>query len=61
MRTSADLAIDIERSRDLEFVVYVDETLKQLIDREDTDKNVQITVEDKGPKVSRSMSVFSLR
>ncbi|PSK58606.1 Neutral trehalase [Elsinoe australis] len=41
---------DIERSRDLEFVVYVDETLKQLIDREDTDKNVQITVEDKGPK-----------
>ncbi|PNS19156.1 Neutral trehalase [Sphaceloma murrayae] len=41
---------DIERGRDVEFEVRVEETLKQLIDREDTDKNVQITIEDKGPK-----------
>jgi alpha,alpha-trehalase len=29
----------------------VEETLKRLLDREDTDKNMQITIEDMGPKV----------
>ncbi|KAF2223977.1 trehalase-domain-containing protein [Elsinoe ampelina] len=41
---------DLERSRELEFEVHVEETLKQILDREDTDKNIQITIEDKGPK-----------
>lgn len=43
---------DIDRSRNLEFEVYVDETYAALCQREDTDHNVQITIEDRGPKVS---------
>lgn len=33
------------------FVVAVDSTMKVLLDREDTDRNMQITIEDCGPKV----------
>jgi alpha,alpha-trehalase len=29
----------------------VDDTIEALLDREDTDKNMQITIEDAGPKV----------
>lgn len=33
------------------FLIDVDETLQTLLEREDTDKNMQITIEDAGPKV----------
>lgn len=33
------------------FKINVDETLAQLLAREDSDQNYQITIEDKGPKV----------
>ena len=33
------------------FLVPVDATLKELLRREDTDGNMQITIEDEGPKV----------
>ena len=33
------------------FSVNVDETLKELLEREDTDNNYQITIDDHGPKV----------
>ncbi|EAU36507.1 neutral trehalase [Aspergillus terreus NIH2624] len=33
------------------FLIDVNETLQALLDREDTDKNMQITIEDVGPKV----------
>lgn len=35
-----------------ELLVDVDRTLKDLLDREDVDRNHQITIEDNGPKVS---------
>ena len=34
-----------------QFLVPVKETLEQLLEREDSDRNYQITIEDKGPKV----------
>ena len=34
-----------------QFLIPVDETMKQLLANEDSDRNYQITVEDKGPKV----------
>ncbi|KAL1986028.1 hypothetical protein VTN96DRAFT_7041 [Rasamsonia emersonii] len=33
------------------FLIDVDDTLEALLEREDTDKNMQITIEDAGPKV----------
>ncbi|KAE8148997.1 trehalase-domain-containing protein [Aspergillus avenaceus] len=33
------------------FLIDVEETLQSLLDREDTDRNMQITIEDAGPKV----------
>lgn len=33
------------------FLVPVESTLKNLLSREDTDQNVQITIDDFGPKV----------
>lgn len=33
------------------FLIDVDETLHSLLQREDTDNNMQITIEDVGPKV----------
>ena len=35
-----------------ELLVDVDRTLKDLLDREDVDRNHQITIEDNGPKAS---------
>ncbi|KAL1955929.1 hypothetical protein VTO42DRAFT_7914 [Malbranchea cinnamomea] len=40
-----------ERSQPRKFMVNVDATLKSLLEREDTDQNMQITIEDQGPKV----------
>lgn len=34
------------------YLCNVEDTLKTLLSREDTDNNVQITIEDTGPKVS---------
>jgi neutral trehalase len=36
------------------FLIPVEETLEDLLEREDTDKNMQITIEDLGPKVKIS-------
>jgi hypothetical protein len=33
------------------FIVNVDETLNELLEREDTDNDYQITIDDDGPKV----------
>lgn len=33
------------------FLIQVEPTLKELLSREDTDQNMQITIEDQGPKV----------
>lgn len=33
------------------FLIQVDQTLKTLLSREDSDENYQITIDDKGPKV----------
>jgi len=33
------------------FLIDVDATLHDLLEREDTDRNMQITIEDVGPKV----------
>jgi alpha,alpha-trehalase len=38
----------------------VDETLDALLKQEDTDKNMQITIEDVGPKVRYSPIVIDL-
>lgn len=40
-----------ERSQPRKFVINVEATLKNLLQREDTDQNMQITIEDQGPKV----------
>lgn len=37
------------------FLIPVDATLEALLSREDTDKNMQITIEDAGPKVCCSL------
>lgn len=33
------------------FLIDIDATLERLLETEDTDKNMQITIEDVGPKV----------
>ncbi|EDN10380.1 neutral trehalase [Histoplasma mississippiense (nom. inval.)] len=45
-RTSHD-----ERVQSRKFIIDVDATLETLLEREDTDHNVQITIDDQGPKV----------
>ncbi len=40
-----------EYSQPQKFIVNVKATLKDLLDREDTDQNHQITIDDNGPKV----------
>jgi len=42
---------DVEGDQPRELAIDVEETLRALLAREDTDNNVQITVEDLGPKV----------
>ena len=41
------------------FLVPVESTLKALLAREDTDNNMQITIDDKGPKVLFSLFPIS--
>lgn len=43
------------------FLVQVDETLKTLLSREDSDGNYQITIDDKGPKVRSTPSANRVR
>lgn len=45
------LKLDATTGRPRKFLIEVDETLEALIEQEDTDKNMQITIEDMGPKV----------
>ncbi|PGH04219.1 neutral trehalase [Polytolypa hystricis UAMH7299] len=40
-----------ERSHSRKFLLDVDATLETLLEREDTDRNMQITIDDEGPKV----------
>ena len=42
---------DESASEPRRFLIPVDSTLKSLLEREDTDQNVQITIDDAGPKV----------
>lgn len=53
-RYSMDEAMDNKRK----FVIDVDTTLKELLAREDTDKNFQITIDDHGPKVGLSLASY---
>ena len=41
------------------FLIDIDATLRSLLEREDTDKNMQITIEDAGPKVSHHLQSVS--
>lgn len=43
--------LDDTTSEPRRFLIPVDATLKSLLSREDTDQNVQITIDDTGPKV----------
>jgi neutral trehalase len=43
--------IDEVPARPRKFLIDVEVTLKSLLEREDTDQNMQITIEDAGPKV----------
>lgn len=42
---------DATSAQPRKFLLDIDETLQNLLEREDTDKNMQITIEDVGPKV----------
>lgn len=44
-------AADENSSEKRRFLINVDATLKNLLAREDSDQNMQITIEDTGPKV----------
>jgi Neutral trehalase Ca2+ binding domain. len=37
------------------FLIWVEPTLESLLKMEDTDQNMQITIEDNGPKVRRKL------
>ncbi|KAM3161153.1 Trehalase [Lachancea thermotolerans] len=52
-RGSEDDSFRSTRGRRMFFIEDVDTTLEQLLNREDTDKNFQITIEDTGPKTIR--------
>lgn len=43
--------LDDTASEPRRFLIPVDATLKSLLAREDTDRNIQITIDDAGPKV----------
>lgn len=45
-------AIDAASAQPRKFLIDIDATLRSLLEREDTDRNMQITIEDVGPKVS---------
>lgn len=38
-------------------MIPVEDTLARLLEREDTDKNMQITIDDLGPKVAVAASL----
>ena len=40
------------------FLIHVDQTLGELLSREDTDENWQITIDDLGPKVGSPVDLF---
>ena len=44
--------IDEQPLKPRKFLIHVDSTLQSLLEREDTDNNMQITIEDDGPKVN---------
>ena len=50
-------ATDEQSLQPRRFLVQVDETLKTLLSREDSDGNYQITIDDKGPKVGSGYAV----
>lgn len=43
--------VDDTASEPRRFLIPVESTLKSLLSREDTDQNIQITIDDHGPKV----------
>jgi alpha,alpha-trehalase len=45
------IADEVSRDAPRKFLINVKECLEELLEREDTDKNWQITIEDLGPKV----------
>jgi hypothetical protein len=49
---------DVIGSTGRKFIIEVDATLKNLLEREDTDENMQITIDDRGPKVNLVLSLF---
>lgn len=46
----ANIPTDAQGNAPRRFLINVEDTLKKLLKAEDTDNNVQITIEDKGPK-----------
>lgn len=46
------ISVDEVSEKPRKFIVNVEATLNDLLQREDTDKNHQITIDDNGPKVS---------
>lgn len=43
------------------FLIQVEPTLESLLSQEDPDGNMQITIEDNGPKVWRGLSCLELK
>lgn len=41
------------------FLIEVDGTIKKLLQQEDTDHNIQITIDDDGPKVHTNIARFT--
>ena len=56
-RVRTDIWPDETTLSSRKFIVDVEATLRSLLAREDTDSNMQITIEDDGPKVGRSLSI----
>lgn len=50
--SDAESSIDEASQKPQKFIVNVEATLNDLLQREDTDRNHQITIDDDGPKVS---------
>lgn len=52
-------AVDEQPLKPRKFLIHVDRTLQSLLEREDTDNNMQITIEDDGPKVRPYIFCFT--
>jgi hypothetical protein len=50
---SLTLLIDEHSFQPRKFLIQVEPTLEALLNREDTDRNMQITIDDHGPKVRK--------